>query len=84
MAEKPEAEEMAARFTAMPGGLVRVSVPADVAYDLEKFQGMFASLMRRLGCLACCSGRPVLFQLESDFSVDPETLEVRSVSEVAR
>ena len=36
--------------------IVRVSLPAKVAYDLKSFQKIQSDILGRLGCEACCSG----------------------------
>jgi hypothetical protein len=59
---------------AMP--TVRVFVPAEVAYDLEKTQRVIATVLGRLGCQACCSGFDIRLIQELDFAVDPKNLEV--------
>jgi hypothetical protein len=55
---------------------VRVFVPTEVAYDLEKTQQVFAGVLSRLGCQACCSGFDIRLIQELDFVVNPENLEV--------
>jgi hypothetical protein len=55
---------------------VRLSIPASVAYDLDKFQTSVANLAELLGCYKCLSGRACIFMLEDLFVVDPETLKV--------
>lgn len=56
---------------------VRVSVPKDVLYNLDKFQAVQKDILGRLGCLACCSGYDIRFDFEERFVVDNE-LNVRS------
>ena len=34
---------------------IRVSLPASVAFELDKFQEVQRSILDRLGCGACCS-----------------------------
>ena len=57
-----------------------VYVPSDVNYDLDKMQKVTASVLEKLGCGHCHSGRILDFRhLEEEFTVHPETLEVRAV-----
>lgn len=53
------------------GGAVRVVVPADVVFNLDKFGASMRSLAERLGCLPCLSGATCQFVLERDFVVNP-------------
>jgi hypothetical protein len=57
-------------------GVVRVNVPMSVAYDLEKMQRVTASVLDKLGCGGCHSGRILDFVHIDEFVVNPETLEV--------
>lgn len=50
---------------------VRVSVPAKIAYDLDKFQTVIARLAEELGCTRCISGADCTFGLETDWVVNP-------------
>jgi hypothetical protein len=54
-----------------PGFSIRVNVPAAVMFDLEKFQKAQASVLAHAGCPRCTSGLNVLWQLHSDYVVDP-------------
>lgn len=49
---------------------VRVSLPADVVYDLNKFQKVQKDILGRLGCLACCSGWDIRWDVFRDYRVD--------------
>src|SRR6266568_647513 len=60
-----------------PGGPVRVSMPASIAYDLPSFQKGIASVLKSLGCEACCSGYDITFGLEREFVLN-EKLELRA------
>lgn len=53
------------------GKVVRVSVPAKVAFDLGEFTKMVEGLAERLGCLPCLSGAACFFDLERFYGVDP-------------
>lgn len=64
------------RSTLMGGRTVQVSVPASVAFDLDRFQEMQRSILDKLGCGACCSGWDIRFDLQRQFLVD-EKLNVR-------
>ena len=52
------------------GGLVRVSVPASIARDLERMQGVTKEVLGRLGCPNCHSGFDIRFDIEREFFVN--------------
>ena len=58
---------------------IRVSVPAEVAFNLDSLQNSIANLAKRLGCEACFSGRSCYFTLERDYVINPQSLEVESI-----
>ena len=49
---------------------VRVKLPVAVANDLKKFQIVQKDILGRLGCLACCSGWDIRWEIENTFLVD--------------
>lgn len=63
----------------MPERGVRVVIPAEVAFDLGKFQKAFGNLVERLGCRECASGVDCTFRLQRDFIVNPKTLGVEGI-----
>jgi len=56
--------------------IVRVSVPVDVAYNFDKLVEVQKDILGRLGCMACCSGWDIRWDVERRFAVD-EKLRVR-------
>jgi hypothetical protein len=50
--------------------VVRVSLPATVGSDLAKFQKIQKDILGRLGCMACCSGWDIRWDMFNDFRVD--------------
>jgi hypothetical protein len=48
---------------------VRVSLPADVVYDLDKFQRVQKDILGRLGC-PCTSGFDIRWDVFRNFYVD--------------
>lgn len=52
--------------------IVRVAIPAKVAYNLKSMQKVTAEILDRLGCPACHSGHDIRFELIRDFLVDEE------------
>ena len=48
---------------------VRVSLPADVAYNFDKFQRVQKDILGRLGC-PCCSGWDIRWDVFRNFYVD--------------
>lgn len=69
-------KDVVERSTLLGGRTVQVSVPASVAFDLDRFQEMQRSILDKLGCGACCSGWDIRFDLQRQFLVD-EKLNVR-------
>lgn len=63
---------------ASAGNLVRVSIPAKVAFDLKSMQRVTAQVLGQLGCENCHSGYDIRFDVVRDFIVD-EKLGVRAV-----
>ncbi len=59
--------------------IVRVTIPARAAYELDSFQKVIENLAERLGCRACLSGADCTFSLERDFLVNPESLKIESI-----
>lgn len=56
-----------------------VRVPANIAYNLDKFHEVQKDILRRLGHLACTSGHDIRWELEQHFRVD-EQLNVHAES----
>lgn len=63
-------EENAGKILPVNSTTVRVSIPAEVAFDLERFQSVQKDILGRLGCMACCSGWDIRFELQRRFVVD--------------
>jgi hypothetical protein len=51
-------------------GVVRVSLPAKIAYEPEALKRTIGGLVERLGCPRCFSGADCVFTLERDFAID--------------
>jgi hypothetical protein len=58
--------------------VVRVSVPASAYFKLDAIQKIQKDILGRLGCLACCSGWDIRFDLQRQFLID-EKLNVREI-----
>jgi hypothetical protein len=58
---------------------VRVVVPTDVLFSLDKMQKVTANLLGRLGCTTCHSGFDIRFVRETDFLVNAKTLDVHGL-----
>lgn len=59
-----------ARVVVAPTGVVTAHVSAEALYNLDAVQKLTASILGRLGCPGCCSGRQILFQQEEgEFNV---------------
>jgi hypothetical protein len=50
--------------------VVRVSVPARAYYDLGRIQEIQKDILGELGCLACCSGWDIRFDMQRNFIID--------------
>lgn len=50
--------------------VVRVALPAEVAYDLDRLQKVQKDILGRLGCMACCSGWDIRWDVFRNFRVD--------------
>jgi hypothetical protein len=70
MPENLEAEKLQAYRATGASNVVRVSVPADVYFNLDKLQKVQREIFGRLGHLACYSGWDVRFDLQRQFLVD--------------
>jgi hypothetical protein len=68
----------------MPGRVVRVVLPAKVAFNLKEMQDVLGHLAERLGCTPCLSGASCVFHIESDFVVDPARGGLIGVHETGR
>jgi hypothetical protein len=59
-----------ARVAIAPTGAVHVYVSAETLYDLPAIQTLTGTVLGRLGCPGCHSGRQIFFlQEEAEFSV---------------
>lgn len=58
--------------------VVHVSLPAEVAFDLDSFSKIQRDILGRLGCQACCSGWDIRWDIARRFMID-EQLNVRPV-----
>jgi hypothetical protein len=56
---------------ALKSNVIRVTVPANVANDLDLFASMLKDLGGRIGCKPCISGAACFFDNERDFVVNP-------------
>ena len=56
---------------ALRSNVIRVTVPANVANDLDLFAKMLKDLGGRIGCKPCISGAACFFDNERDFVVNP-------------
>jgi hypothetical protein len=53
-----------------------VHIPAEVTFDLAKFNKVIVNLGERLGCGPCISGADCHFSIIQDYLVDPASLKV--------
>ncbi len=57
-----------------------VHIPAEVTFDLAKFNKVIANLGERLGCLPCISGADCHFHIIKEYLVDPASLKVNDAT----
>jgi hypothetical protein len=70
MKMEPLPQEAMALRAAGASNVVRVSLPAEVAFNLDRFQKVQADIFERLGHPHCVSGWDVRFDLVRQFVVD--------------
>lgn len=70
MAKNPEFDAAQLVRSAGMSNVVRVAVPVDVYFSLDKIQEIQKNVLGRLGCRACCSGWDIRFDIERHFIVD--------------
>jgi len=61
------------------GDRVRVYVTREVAFDLQKMTRVTQSILTKVGCGGCHSGRFLEFQMIEDYVINPKTLEPQEV-----
>lgn len=49
--------------------IVRVTVPAKDYFNLGSMQEIQRDILKELGCLACCSGWDIRFDMQRDFVI---------------
>ena len=57
-----------------------VHIPAEVTFDLAKFNKVIVNLGERLGCGPCISGADCHFTIITDYLVDPASLKINEVT----
>lgn len=58
--------------TLAANNIVRVTIPASVAYNFDNITKVTQSVLGKLGCPGCHSGRDIRFIIEDDFRVDEQ------------
>lgn len=71
--------EMNSQLTAALGERVRVFIPNEVAFDLNKMNKITADVLKKLGCGGCHSGRILDFVSLQHFVVNPKSLDVQEM-----
>lgn len=59
------------RVSHYAGRKVRLTIPAEVAFDLDRFQTAVKNLAEELGCLPCLSGASCTFRLVEELVSNP-------------
>jgi hypothetical protein len=78
-----EAKQAARVALVRDSGAIRVTLPAEVAFNLDKFNAAVKNLAERIGHPMCISGQDIRFLLEREFAVNPQTLAVDALHELA-
>lgn len=52
--------------------VVYVTLPAEVAFDIDRFGQVQKDILGKLGCMACCSGWDIRYDTQRRFVVDTE------------
>ncbi|KGI78076.1 hypothetical protein [Oleiagrimonas soli] len=50
--------------------VIRVSVPAEILHNFDKFSKVQKDILGRLGCPACTSGHDIRWDITRNFMVD--------------
>lgn len=58
---------------------IRLTIPAKVAFNLDRLQKSIVNLVDRLGCTRCFSGFDCTFTTERMFRVDPDSLKIDTI-----
>jgi len=56
----------------LPSGVIRVVVPARIASDLGRMQGITKEILGELGCGGCHSGYDLRFEQENQFIINEQ------------
>jgi hypothetical protein len=64
-------EDLTSRATSIDR-VVHVTLPAEVAFDLDRFGKVQRDILGKLGCMACCSGWDIRYDIQRQFVVDAE------------
>jgi hypothetical protein len=59
---------------------VNIYVTRDVAFNLEKMTQITKTVLGKLGCDGCHSGRDLHYQIIEDYVVNPKTLDVNELA----
>jgi hypothetical protein len=78
MESKSELQQSQLVRASQPAEAVRVSVPAEVYFNLDKLQSVQKEIFKRFGCPNCKSGLDIIFDLQRQFVVDKD-MNIKSV-----
>ena len=63
-------EKSKAKFSQAGNNVITVRVPASVAYNFEAITKVTQSVLSKVGCEGCHSGRRIDYLIEDNFFVD--------------
>ena len=77
---RPAANQAALAADLISDNHVRIYVTREVAFNFEKITKVTQSVLGKLGCDGCHSGRILDFKILEDFVVNPKSLEVNEIN----
>jgi hypothetical protein len=77
---RPVSETAALNATRLAENHVRIYVSRDVAFNFDKLTKVTKSVLGKLGCDECHSGRILDFVIMEDFLVNSKSLEVNEIN----
>jgi hypothetical protein len=77
---RPAANNAALAADLISDNHVRIYVTRDIAYNFDKITKVTQSVLGKLGCDGCHSGRILDFKILEDFVVNTKTLEINEVN----
>ena len=74
--------EISEKNPTLTSNIVRVTIPASVAYNFDSITKVTQTVLGKLGCPGCHSGRDIRFIIEDNFRVDEKLHVFPSINNV--